>query len=268
MYAANTGTKRKSLWRELRAAKSIINDSPLFLAGDFNVTLKLNEHSVGGSSVSNYMQDLIDYVNDIEIEDICFMSTFGEAYGQFLPFVTSDHSEVVLTIQKSIPKKFKAFRFANYIMDKPEFNSTVKKGWELEVNGCSMFRVVKKLKALKSSLNKLNLRNGDLFDKVTKLKEDLKHAQIQMEKNPHNSELKNKEAECLENYIEGTKDWKQSKNGNFRVTFDDVFTFIEVRGTVHTRWQVRGTVHVRWQYEVVTAGQSKHDTCHSAFVST
>ncbi|GJX55536.1 hypothetical protein Tco_0285433 [Tanacetum coccineum] len=30
---------------------------------------------------------------------------------------------------------------------------------------------------------------------------------------------------------------------------------------------VRGTVHLRWQYEVATAGQSEHDTCHSACVS-
>ncbi|GKC48608.1 RNA-directed DNA polymerase, eukaryota, reverse transcriptase zinc-binding domain protein [Tanacetum coccineum] len=189
-----------------------------FLAGDFNVTLKLNEHSAGGSSIFNDMQDLIDCVNDVEIEDICssrmfytwikspkkvsssvmkrfdriminegFMSKFGEAYGLFLPFVTSDHSEAVLTIPESIPKKFKAFRFANYIVDKPEFSSTVKKGWELEINGCNMF-------------------------KVTKLKEDLKHAQIQMEKNPHDPELKKKEAECLENYIEASR-----RHGN-RVT--------------------------------------------------
>nr|GEY88198.1 RNA-directed DNA polymerase, eukaryota, reverse transcriptase zinc-binding domain protein [Tanacetum cinerariifolium] len=55
---------------ELRAAISFINYSPWFLAGDFNVTLKLNEHSVGGSSIFNDMQDLIDCVNDVEIEDI------------------------------------------------------------------------------------------------------------------------------------------------------------------------------------------------------
>ncbi|GKB85557.1 hypothetical protein Tco_0957829 [Tanacetum coccineum] len=90
------------------AAKTIIIDPIWMLAGDFNVTLKFNEHSDGGSSVTSDMQDLIDCVNDIEIEDICFMSKFREAYGQFFLFVTSDHS-VVLTIPRSIPKKFKAF---------------------------------------------------------------------------------------------------------------------------------------------------------------
>ncbi|GKD99597.1 RNA-directed DNA polymerase, eukaryota, reverse transcriptase zinc-binding domain protein [Tanacetum coccineum] len=237
VYAANFGTRRKTLWKELRAAKTIINDSPWFLAGDFNVTLKVNEHSAGGSKVTNDMQYLVDCVNDIEIKDICssglfytwikspkktsssimkkldmiminegFMSKYGEAYGQFLPFVISDHSAAVLTIPKSIPKKFKAFRFANYVVDKPEFKNIVKKGWEVEIEGCNMFRVVKKLKALKSPLNKLNWRKGNLFAIVTKLKKELKQAQIQMEKNPHNSELKKIETECLENYMEAVND--------------------------------------------------------------
>ncbi|GJR71587.1 hypothetical protein Tco_0083952 [Tanacetum coccineum] len=130
----------------------------------------------------------------------------GRLWANVLPFVISDHSAAVLTIPKSIPKKFKAFRFANYVVDKPEFKNIVKKGWEVEIEGCNMFRVVKKLKALKSPLNKLNWRKGNLFAIVTKLKKELKQAQIQMEKNPHNSELKKIETECLENYMEAVND--------------------------------------------------------------
>ncbi|GJU28525.1 hypothetical protein Tco_1167146 [Tanacetum coccineum] len=71
-----------------------------------------------------------------------------------------------------------------------------------------------------------------------------------------------------------------------RVTFDDVFTFIEVetkslifldhtigksmklrvqrwqvQGTVHPRWQYEVAGNVRWQYEVAAVDQSEHDTC-------
>ncbi|GJR34281.1 RNA-directed DNA polymerase, eukaryota, reverse transcriptase zinc-binding domain protein [Tanacetum coccineum] len=194
----------KTLWKELKAAKTTINDSPWFLAGDFNVTLKVNEHSTGGSKVTNDMQYLVDCVNDIEIKDIC-------SSGLFYTWIKSPKktSSTVLTIPKSIPKKFKAFRFANYVVDKHEFKNIVKKGWEVEIEGCNMFRVVKKLKALKSPLNKLNWRKGNLFDIVTKLKKELKQAQIQMEKNPHNSELKKIDTKCLENYIEAVNDAKK-----------------------------------------------------------
>lgn len=70
VYAANGGTERRQLWRYLRAAKAVIQDNPWMLIGDFNVTLKINEHSTGSSTTTNDMQDFLDYVNDIEFEDI------------------------------------------------------------------------------------------------------------------------------------------------------------------------------------------------------
>ncbi|GKC78298.1 RNA-directed DNA polymerase, eukaryota, reverse transcriptase zinc-binding domain protein [Tanacetum coccineum] len=41
------------------------------MMGDLNVTLKVNEHSVGGSHLSNDMQEFQDCVNSIEMEDLC-----------------------------------------------------------------------------------------------------------------------------------------------------------------------------------------------------
>ncbi|GJV53840.1 RNA-directed DNA polymerase, eukaryota, reverse transcriptase zinc-binding domain protein, partial [Tanacetum coccineum] len=156
--------------RDLKAAKTIINDHPWMLAGDFNVTLKVEEHSAGGSNMTS----------DIVMINEGFTSMFGMAHGHFLPFVTSDHSAAMISFPSSILKKFKAFRFANYIVDKENFKSTVKKGWDLEVNGCNMFRVVKKLKALKSPMNKLNWKMGTY--------------------------VRMKEAECLAKYMEAIID--------------------------------------------------------------
>ncbi|GJS50228.1 RNA-directed DNA polymerase, eukaryota, reverse transcriptase zinc-binding domain protein [Tanacetum coccineum] len=39
--------------------------------GDFNVTLKLDEHSARKSTISSDMQEFIDCVNNIEVEDVC-----------------------------------------------------------------------------------------------------------------------------------------------------------------------------------------------------
>ena len=49
---------------------------PWLLVGDFNVTLKSMEHSAGGSTASNDMQDVIDCVNGIEVEDLCSSGVF------------------------------------------------------------------------------------------------------------------------------------------------------------------------------------------------
>ncbi|GJY34774.1 RNA-directed DNA polymerase, eukaryota, reverse transcriptase zinc-binding domain protein [Tanacetum coccineum] len=122
VYATNIRTERKNLWRDLKAAKIIINDSPCMLVGDFNVTLKVVKHTAGGSTMTNDIQDLIDSVSEIEVEDIY-------------------HSGVVLIVPKSIQKKYKPFKFANYITDKVDFSYVVKNGWDIKVNGCHMFKI-------------------------------------------------------------------------------------------------------------------------------
>ncbi|GJW89182.1 RNA-directed DNA polymerase, eukaryota, reverse transcriptase zinc-binding domain protein [Tanacetum coccineum] len=62
-------------------------------------------------------------------------------------------------------RKRKAFRFANYIVDKPDFLSTVAQEWKLSMEGFQIFKVVKTLKGSKRHMNSLNWRNGNLFEK-------------------------------------------------------------------------------------------------------
>ncbi|GJS98275.1 RNA-directed DNA polymerase, eukaryota, reverse transcriptase zinc-binding domain protein [Tanacetum coccineum] len=119
------------------------------MLGDFNVTMKVEEHSSGGSQITSDMQELIDCANDDEIENInstglfftwikspskpetsvmkkldrilvngSFMTSFNEAYGQFMPFIIFDHSVALLIIPKSLKKKGRSYRFTNYIVDK------------------------------------------------------------------------------------------------------------------------------------------------------
>ncbi|GKB83472.1 RNA-directed DNA polymerase, eukaryota, reverse transcriptase zinc-binding domain protein [Tanacetum coccineum] len=207
------------------------------MMGDFNVTMKVEEHSAGGSQVTSDMQDLIDCANEIEMEDInstglfftwikspskpetsvmkkldrmlvnaSFMSTFNEAYGHFLPFLTSDHSDVMLILPKSLVKKRRSFRFSNYIVDKDEFLPIVDKEWKQEIVGHIMFKVVKKLKAIKYPMRKLNWKNGDLCERVESCRERLKAIQRDMVQNPHNNSIKAKEAKCLVDYLEALND--------------------------------------------------------------
>ncbi|GJS10104.1 RNA-directed DNA polymerase, eukaryota, reverse transcriptase zinc-binding domain protein [Tanacetum coccineum] len=162
--------------------------------GDFNVTLKLEEHSASSSVISCDMQDFVDYVNMIEVEDVCmtgmyftwikspsnpstsilkkldrimanedFFNKYNQAFAVFHPFMISDHSPAVLTISKNISKKKKSFKFANFVADKKEFLEVVENQWQEEVEGFYMFRVAKKLKLLKKHIKKLQWLNGDIF---------------------------------------------------------------------------------------------------------
>nr|GEW16163.1 hypothetical protein [Tanacetum cinerariifolium] len=45
MYASNNGKEMRILWNEINAAKIIENEKPWCLLGDFNVTIKTEEHS-------------------------------------------------------------------------------------------------------------------------------------------------------------------------------------------------------------------------------
>ena len=133
---------------------------------DFNVTLNGIEHSAGVSSISSDMQEFIDCVNKIEVEDMCsnglfftwikstsrphtsilkklvramvnaeFMLKFPLAGADFIPYMVSNHSLVVISFPQSLNKFIKPFRFANYIGDKKEVLPTVEKEWNVDVEG-------------------------------------------------------------------------------------------------------------------------------------
>ncbi|GJS27386.1 RNA-directed DNA polymerase, eukaryota, reverse transcriptase zinc-binding domain protein [Tanacetum coccineum] len=71
IYASNSGRERQELWIDLQAHKDFGHQRPWVLMGDFNVTLKTNEHSTGGSYMSGDMIDFNECVNNLELEDIC-----------------------------------------------------------------------------------------------------------------------------------------------------------------------------------------------------
>ncbi|GKB71204.1 RNA-directed DNA polymerase, eukaryota, reverse transcriptase zinc-binding domain protein [Tanacetum coccineum] len=59
---------------------------------------------------------------------------------------------------------------------------------------------------LKVQLKSLAWKNGNLHDRVEKCRDKLKNAQILMEKNPLDDQLKKEEAECLSLYLEVVED--------------------------------------------------------------
>ncbi|GJR26775.1 RNA-directed DNA polymerase, eukaryota, reverse transcriptase zinc-binding domain protein [Tanacetum coccineum] len=237
VYASNSYMERRKLWRDLGAQKSITKGEPWVIMGDFNVTLKLEEHSNGSSAPNSEMNEFAQCVREIEVDDIlssgfhftwtksrgnpkcktlkkldriiineAFVDKFHNSSGIFLPYMISDHSPTVLKLPNGMEKRRKAFRFSNFVMDKKEFIPIVKKAWEVDIEGHMMYRVVKNMKLLKLSLNKLSWVNGNIFERVKKLRECLKEIQIEVDKNPHDEEIKAKSCKILSEYYDAMKD--------------------------------------------------------------
>ncbi|GKE26207.1 RNA-directed DNA polymerase, eukaryota, reverse transcriptase zinc-binding domain protein, partial [Tanacetum coccineum] len=233
VYASNSYIDRRKLWRDLRAQKSITNGDPWVIIGDFNVSLKVEEHSNGSFALSNEMNEFLDCTREIEVEDIlssglhftwtksrgnpkcktlkkldriminkAFMEKFPSSHGIFLPYLISDYSPVVPKLPNGMEKRRKAFRFSNFVTDKKEFLPTIKKAWETEIDGHMMYKVVKKLKLMKHSLNNLSWENGNIFERVSKLKDCLKESQAEVDRYPHDDTIKAKSCKVLQEYYE------------------------------------------------------------------
>ncbi|XP_071729409.1 uncharacterized protein [Rutidosis leptorrhynchoides] len=70
VYASNNIKERQKLWKELSVHKVIAKDCPWVIMGDFNVTRKIDEHSAGGSCLTDEMKEFVDCINEIEVDDI------------------------------------------------------------------------------------------------------------------------------------------------------------------------------------------------------
>ncbi|GJT46964.1 zinc knuckle CX2CX4HX4C containing protein [Tanacetum coccineum] len=148
----------------------LIGDNDWILMGDMNGILNTNEHSEGSSYVNQDMRDFQDYVNEIEVKDLCsaglqftstkslrnpnasvlkkldrvmcndkFLTNHNSAYVNFLPYGISNHSLAILICPRVVKKTHKAFRLANYITEKEEFGNIVKDGWKKDIDGHAMF---------------------------------------------------------------------------------------------------------------------------------
>nr|GEZ31441.1 RNA-directed DNA polymerase, eukaryota, reverse transcriptase zinc-binding domain protein [Tanacetum cinerariifolium] len=189
VYASNYKHERKELWKDLYLHIKIYGSQPWAIMGDMNVTLNIDEHSSGGSSVTEKMKEFKDCVNSVKVEDIGsygffytwtkslknhdnsilkkldrvmvsekFLDAFEGRQAILQPFLISNHSPAIMIIPTCRTKKAKSFRFANYTAR---------------------------------------------FDK---LRYGLQIAQSFAEKNPHDKNLKAKSIEAFDEYNEAVKD--------------------------------------------------------------
>ncbi|XP_077240354.1 uncharacterized protein LOC143881251 [Tasmannia lanceolata] len=114
----------------------------------------------------------------------------------------SDHSLLIVQIGQENAKRKTPFRFLNMWLDDLSLYEVVEKGWATNIKGNPMFRVVKKLKAVKESIKTWN-RNifGRVDNQLPIAKLDLDNIQTQLASDPANSLLKSKEFEAKQNVV-------------------------------------------------------------------
>ncbi|GJT51143.1 RNA-directed DNA polymerase, eukaryota, reverse transcriptase zinc-binding domain protein [Tanacetum coccineum] len=113
--------------------KRIVKDVSWVLMGDFNVTLKPEEHSNGSSVLTCDMGEFRDAINSLEVEDLNstgFQYTWTKSLKNPIP--------AMLIIPNRIAMRKKSFRFANYIAEKLDFIDTVKSVWDKQIKGCGL----------------------------------------------------------------------------------------------------------------------------------
>ncbi|GKF00544.1 RNA-directed DNA polymerase, eukaryota, reverse transcriptase zinc-binding domain protein, partial [Tanacetum coccineum] len=238
IYASNSGMERRRLWSDLERQRIITTENSWIIMGDFNVTLKVAEHSnVGGGYPTSEMAEFQECIDKIELVDLhskgfhftwtkslrnpkCstlkkldkimvneeFMDKFQQGHGLFIPYLVFDHSPIIVKIPNGMKKRKSSFRFANFIAKKKSFIPTVMSVWDKNFEGHAMYRIVQNMKALKSKMKHLSWENGNVFERVENLRLQVKECQAEVDKFPHDEKIKEKSWSVLKEYQQATKE--------------------------------------------------------------
>ncbi|XP_035838846.1 uncharacterized protein LOC118486474 [Helianthus annuus] len=221
---------RRSLWKDLCNFNALAREKPWIVLGDFNVALNMEDCLSGPSNHSIGMREFYDCVKETELLDILshgihytwnqkpregigvmkkldrvmgnlkFLELFPYGHALFKPARISDHSPCILKISSTARSKPKPFKFPNFIVTKAEFRQAVSCEWAKDVQGYSMFAVVKKIRNLKPIFRKILFRQGNLHERVADLRLKLDHIQQQVDANPLDLMLRDDHAKCLREF--------------------------------------------------------------------
>ncbi|GKA43682.1 hypothetical protein Tco_0736406 [Tanacetum coccineum] len=184
---------------EMRYVK---NNNPFsVLAKESTSGLKDNEdgNTFGGgdldtSDLSKYinasMQDFNECISNIEVDDVN----------------STDHAPVVLKIHRVTKEKPKPFKFFNFLVYKPEFMDVMNENWCVNISGHNMFKLVKKMWCRKKSFCKLLRSQGNLYEKVVRLRHELDEVQKALDKDLYSPILRDEEEIYLSVFTQDTLD--------------------------------------------------------------
>ncbi|CAA7048764.1 unnamed protein product [Microthlaspi erraticum] len=233
VYASNEAVVRRALWADIIALSSDqrVRGKSWILLGDFNQVLRPSEHYPAPSlNVNRASRELNDCLLDAALSDLTFRGCsftwwnrrstgavakkldrvlvndqwdldFPSAFANFGEPSFSDHASCEVSLQHVIQRAKKPFKFFNFLLQNNDFVPMIANQWfSLNVVGSDMFRLSKKLKALKNPIRTFTKSNfSDLEKRTAEAHEEVIHAQSLLLSNPSSS--------LAEREIEATRKW-------------------------------------------------------------
>ncbi|XP_074298891.1 uncharacterized protein LOC141629861 [Silene latifolia] len=100
-----------------------------------------------------------------------WLEQFPDSYVHFLPEGLFDHCPGLVHFEEERQRRGTTFKYFNMWSMATDYKDVVLAGWNRDVQGTPMFRVVSKLKGLKKGLLKLNKENFEDIENLTHLTE-------------------------------------------------------------------------------------------------
>nr|GFB10490.1 hypothetical protein [Tanacetum cinerariifolium] len=213
VYARNKPKERRVLWADLEKHKLVARGFPWVLMGDFNDCVKkievidINSYGLHFTwnqkpKGSNGILKKLDRI----MGNLDFVDKFPGAYALFQPYRISDHSPAVLKMTSLSVAKPKPFKFYNFLAYKDRFLEVVASTWCNQISRHAMFQVTQKIKLLKKPLRKLLHDQGNLHERVDRLRLELDAVQKALDADPSNCVLRDEEAVYIQAFNEAKID--------------------------------------------------------------
>ncbi|XP_057485879.1 uncharacterized protein LOC130772160 [Actinidia eriantha] len=215
VYAFNTIVGRRPLWDNLRRFGSdcVV---PWMILGDFNNVLS-NDEKVNRLPVTSYAtRDFRNCCYDTDISDLSSSGVFytwsnnsiwckldraminrkwvldgpiAQARYDF-PGKLSDHSPCIVTLFDDNDRGATPFKFFNMWAKHDKFLETVNNAWSMHLRGTAMYKICRKLKAVKDPLKDLNRKEfSHISSRAEAAEEELIRAQQHLYDNPEDQNL-------------------------------------------------------------------------------
>nr|GEW31844.1 hypothetical protein [Tanacetum cinerariifolium] len=180
--------------QNLRIHKLYVRQRPWCMLGDFNAALFIDDMVADLVSLDIAIREFNDYVEEIRVMD--------GVHAIFQPYRIFDHALAVLYIPTAIKVKPRPFKFVNILVHNVRFKEVVSDGWNVNVSGFHMFKVVQRLKNLKKPLHKMLYDHGNIHENVDRLRVELDKVQRDLDLDPFNNDLRDEEAGYVQAFNE------------------------------------------------------------------
>ncbi|XP_074297220.1 uncharacterized protein LOC141627923 [Silene latifolia] len=231
IYAHNDIVSREELWSKMKMF-AMQCDGPWAMAGDFNCVLTPEERLRGQSSIAEMapFRDCLDQCGMIDIPATGskftwnnkqgpdsrvfsrldrflvnqeWLDCFPDLQAHFHPEGLFDHNPCTVSssLRECIGRP--PFRYYNMWGQAVQFQAIIQQGWRMNVAGTRMFKIFKKLKALKGMLRKLNREcYADIENNADIAKGKLEEIQERLQQAPTDPHLIMQEIETAQAYRE------------------------------------------------------------------